>query len=214
MTHKVPEIYQNQDVAFCGKCKQWKPKQDFQKEPKRKNGVSGHCKICQREWRASKRQYLTAKTVEWNHNNPDRATASIKKWVEKNPDKIKIYRKTNDKKQQERRNNNPDLLERRREQNRIASRKRQRNFREDSIVRHAKRKARLFNASGVFTTSEWIDLCARFEGKCLCCKESKPLTADHIVPLFVGGTNSIENIQPLCVNCNSRKGIKTIDYRP
>ncbi len=39
------------------------------------------------------------------------------------------------------------------------------------------------------------------------------LTPDHIIPLSQKGPNTIDNIQPLCLNCNSSKGTKTIDYR-
>jgi 5-methylcytosine-specific restriction endonuclease McrA len=39
------------------------------------------------------------------------------------------------------------------------------------------------------------------------------LTADHIVPVELGGSSYISNIQPLCQTCNSSKGIRIIDYR-
>jgi 5-methylcytosine-specific restriction endonuclease McrA len=48
----------------------------------------------------------------------------------------------------------------------------------------------------------------------LCCgRPDVKLTQDHVVPLARGGSNLIDNIQPLCASCNSSKGTQTIDYR-
>lgn len=67
--------------------------------------------------------------------------------------------------------------------------------------------------AGTYTNAEWNELCARYNHRCLCCGESRPLTIDHIVPISQGGSNTIDNLQPLCRSCNSRKNNRVIDYR-
>ena len=64
------------------------------------------------------------------------------------------------------------------------------------------------------TNQEWRDLCAKYNHQCLCCGEQTTLTVDHVLPISLGGSNSIDNIQPLCLACNLRKHAKHIDYRP
>lgn len=81
------------------------------------------------------------------------------------------------------------------------------------IERVLRRRARLLGAEGEHTAEEFLALCEKYGNVCLCCKEEKPLTIDHVVPLILGGTNDIENIQPLCRSCNSKKHIKIVDYR-
>lgn len=61
-------------------------------------------------------------------------------------------------------------------------------------------------AEGSHTIREWRDLCEFFKHCCAMCGECKPLTRDHIVALSRGGSDYIENIQPLCLRCNSKKG--------
>ena len=69
----------------------------------------------------------------------------------------------------------------------------------------ARRYARERNAEGNHTLQEWNSLKEKFNYKCANCRKEKPLTKDHIKPLSKGGTDYIENIQPLCRNCNSKK---------
>lgn len=48
---------------------------------------------------------------------------------------------------------------------------------------------------------------------CLACGSDDDLTLDHVIPLALGGRNSVENIQVLCRSCNSIKHTMTTDYR-
>ena len=76
----------------------------------------------------------------------------------------------------------------------------------------ARRYAREKNAEGSHTFTEWKALKEKCNQKCLGCNEIKPLTKDHIIPLSEGGTDYIDNIQPLCRNCNSKKWKKINIY--
>ena len=52
---------------------------------------------------------------------------------------------------------------------------------------------------------------------CVCCgkrqRKGVPLNADHILPVSMGGTNSVSNLQTLCKYCNRAKGVNEINYR-
>ena len=77
----------------------------------------------------------------------------------------------------------------------------------------AKRRSAIKNSTGSFTKQEWRELLEKYGDKCLCCGSKEKITLDHITPLSKGGSNSIDNIQPLCSVCNRKKWKDIIDYR-
>lgn len=83
------------------------------------------------------------------------------------------------------------------------------------VVYESRRRARLRNSLGNHSPLDWIRLKIKYKYMCLCCKKQEPeikLTQDHIIPLIKGGTDYIENIQPLCQSCNSRKSVNIVNY--
>lgn len=76
-------------------------------------------------------------------------------------------------------------------------------------------KAKKRGSGGSYTAAEFRELCNHYGNRCLRCGRCDlPLTVDHVVPLDLGGTSDISNLQPLCQPCNSSKNNKHIDYRP
>lgn len=160
---------------------------------------------------------------EYYHRNKDKqrlydiehkeARSAYKtKWAKENPDKVKASR--------ERR---ADVIKERNKKYNEAHRKEaveraarwKRTHPEKAKANEHRREARKRNNGGCFTAEEWKILCEKYNNACLCCgRDDVKLTADHVVPVSKGGLSSIDNIQPLCASCNSKKHDKIIDFRP
>lgn len=121
---------------------------------------------------------------EYEEKNRAKRTAQKLAWAAANPEKAKI----------------------------ISKQTKHRN-RERVCAENNRRRIKKAQAKGSHTLQEWIAICILARWRCLCCKEEKPLTRDHIIPISKGGSDYIFNIQPLCRSCNSKKGVKTTDFR-
>ncbi|UVT17615.1 MAG: HNH endonuclease [Nitrospira sp.] len=58
---------------------------------------------------------------------------------------------------------------------------------------------------------EWMRkiVLSAYDGKCSGCRRTmRPdqITVDHIVPVSEGGETEMENLQPMCISCNQKKG--------
>lgn len=86
---------------------------------------------------------------------------------------------------------------------------------DDHEIQYAsKRSERLANARklGTHTAEQWDEM-RTFFSECVKCGSQDDIVKDHIVPIYLGGSDSLTNIQPLCRKCNSSKGSESVDYR-
>ncbi len=150
-----------------------------------------------REWREANKE----RTQRWREDNQQKLKKKTKAWKAANPDKVKKYKaieyiNNKDKriaKVNEWRANNPDRVKSYRTNHKAMRRK----------------------AHGKHTTKEIKDLMNKQGNKCAECKcnisiKKTPKIAhahlDHIMPISIGGSNLIKNLQYLCSGCNLSKG--------
>ena len=77
-------------------------------------------------------------------------------------------------------------------------------------------RARKRKAEGSYAFGEWELLKKQYGYRCPSCGRPESeikLTPDHIIPLSKGGSNYIENIQPLCRSCNCKKHTNMKKYQ-
>ena len=93
-------------------------------------------------------------------------------------------------------------------------------FRDNPYLRklflNNRRRATKAKAEGSHTQGEWELLKKQYGYVCPACGKGEPnitLTEDHIIPLSRGGSDYIENIQPLCKSCNSTKHTEITHYK-
>lgn len=217
---------------LCTKCGLVKPASEFYKMPEVKSGLRSDCKTCvtasqkahasqHGSWASRNKEKVNARERVRHAQNPERRNAITRRWQEgnrhyfaewakSNPDKVREaqnrFRKT-DKAKAIR------LRRRQSPQGQAYEREYQRTHKQERAIREQKRRALKKGSGGSFSLIEWRELCERFGNKCLACCQSQKLTVDHVIPISKGGSNFIENIQPLCMKCNLEKGTQSTDYR-
>lgn len=150
----------------------------------------------------------------------EKSIAYLKKWRMNNEEKIKKFRKDNREKLLLacRKYRSENLIKERKrvlEYNRTHKEERLAYARPRYALYNNRRRIKKLNAPGRHTFGEWELLRKQYNYTCPCCGEQEPriwLTEDHIIPLSKGGSDNIENIQPLCSVCNSIKHTQTIKY--
>lgn len=184
----------------CTTCKQFKPISEFYKDAHRRDGYYNSCKQCHAKfvkgWQEKNEEYFKQINKRWKKAHPQQHGQYNKKWANENQDKVQEMMR-------EWRQKNPGY----------GSKWRKNNL--DKISNYAQiRRARMVGNGGNLTIEEWRAILDFYGHRCLRCGRSDvKLTIDHVLPIFLGGTHTIDNVQPLCGPCNSSKKDKHIDYR-
>lgn len=189
----------------CPKCDKTKLITSFNRRKSAVDGRDFWCRECNDEsrnkWTEANRERTRENARAYRDANPERKKQMDKEWRESEQGKQK--------RKESRDKHSADN---------VARAYRWKDRRPDRYAEHQwkgkrVRRARLAGADGAFSKEEFDSLCASYDYICLCCRERKPLEADHVIPLSRGGSNTIDNIQPLCRSCNAHKHGKVIDYR-
>lgn len=216
------KIYDNTDMRRCSTCKSWKHIDEFYTNPTTKSGIHHHCKACSI---IQSKNYYDKHWKELNKKN-------YWKSPEENRKRFRKYYRENIEEMRERSRNyykyNKDIVRKQRKKwMNTKGRLWYEAYRKSAhgkfvINRNAHRRRERIKINGddnnCLTLSEWEEIISRQNNKCLSCKkqfsDKLPPTMDHIIPVVKGGTLNKNNVQGLCKSCNSKKGAKTVDYRP
>lgn len=169
-------------MKICNKCGL---EQEFSAFSKRcdsyGDGYASRCKSCVRRY-----------SREYYQSNKDKVNAGQREYYSKNATTIRLKHK-------EYYQNNKSVVRERYVRLYSENSERYRGYRHS--YRTLKQKA------GSFSILD-KELKALYSSPCRHCGATDNITADHIIPIALGGRHSIGNLQPLCVSCNSSKGKK------
>jgi 5-methylcytosine-specific restriction endonuclease McrA len=196
------------DPRRCRTCGEIKPLSAFSRDRYTRDGFRGECKDCR------KQRYDPEYYKQWEQANREWRAETRRRWRKENEERYKEYYRTY---YEQNREHYQRLRRAYYEANREAYAERCRRWREENPEAAAailhNRRARERGASGRWSAEQWRALVDFYGDACLACGVRDNLAKDHVVPIFLGGDNTIANLQPLCKSCNSRKGVADTDYR-
>ena len=168
----------------CPQCRETKDISEFPHNKRTKSGYHCWCKKC-----------CSTKNNERYHNNPA-YNQYVRGAVKDRYQRLKAE--------------SPEFIQSRRKESKDWNEKHPEQHRRSLILCQDVYRARKQGADGYYTIEERIELENDYGGRCAYCESTEKVGLDHVVPLCLGGTNSIDNLVPCCHTCNASKGKKPL----
>jgi len=188
----MEDLIQKAEYKACSKCDNVKVLGEFHKDNSKKDGLSGHCKECVKDYAKQYYRQNSEKLLDYGN-----------KYREENNGKIRYRNKWYYHK------------------NREIERERKKEYRQTSLGRAARlknnHKYRALKAGATAEDFSPKEVFIRDKYICQSCgvktrpdyknpNHAKFPNLDHIIPLSIGGEHSRCNTQCLCRKCNLEKG--------
>lgn len=214
----------------CSACGRTLPTEAFNRERRRKDGLAPQCKECRRAyrertaeqraetlrvWRLAHREEQLVKGRAYREAHRDELRAKARRYHLSHKTERQDYARRYWTQNAERmKATNHAWRERQDPERRREYMRRWREQNPEAWRAHVHRRLdRLIAGGAQYTRDEWQALLAHYGHRCLSCGSTTQIVADHVIPLSLGGSNSILNIQPLCRHCNASKKDRIVDYR-
>lgn len=197
-------------MKTCSRCQTALPLTEFY--PRRnRNNYSATCKACAKkrveEWRSTPtgRAKTNAANRRYAKTKKGQRARLAAQASETRRLQMEIYRQSPEGREAARRANQS-----------VAGRARQHRYFQSEKGKEAMRRKqhlrRLWKeAEATLTIEEWGEIKDQFHHRCAYCRQGKPLTQDHVIPLSKGGSHTKENVVPACRSCNGRKGNRLVE---
>lgn len=178
----------------CSKCGKNKPAttEYFRVHSQKRDGLRPDCKECQaNDWKVkypSIADKHRERNREYRLNNLEKINKYHSEYYDKNKKTLRAYSREYAKK------------------NIFNTKMNKKHYK-------ANTKAKMYGLKNDLTIGQIKILFALHDGTCKYCHENVGnlnLTIDHVVPMSKGGANTISNIVPCCMKCNTIKGEKDV----